>query len=117
MPPVMRKLVDVATAIGLTAAVVFVIIFTNSFLTARGGSVHGFNTWYTFILRPDIAMFGENPSMLDCKLVGDKSRWQPSPISGSGRGRHFEASATCRFSRLRLPATWPWQTPYLISER
>ena len=54
MPPVMRKLVDVATAIGLTAAVVFVIIFTNSFLTARGGSVHGFNTWYTFILRPDI---------------------------------------------------------------
>ena len=54
MPPVMRKLVDVATAIGLTAAVVFVIIFTNSFLTARGGSVHGFNTWYAFILRPDI---------------------------------------------------------------
>ena len=54
MPPVMRKLVDVATAIGLTAAVVFVIIFTNSFLTARGGSVHGFNTWYNFILRPDI---------------------------------------------------------------
>jgi hypothetical protein len=54
MPPVMRKLVDVATAIGLTAAVVFVIIFTNSFLTARGGSVHGFNTWYAFIVRPDI---------------------------------------------------------------
>ena len=23
-------------------------------LTARGGSVHGFNTWYAFILRPDI---------------------------------------------------------------
>ncbi len=54
MPPVMRKLADVAAAIGLTAAVVFVIIFTNSFLTARGGSVHGFNTWYAFILRPDI---------------------------------------------------------------
>lgn len=54
MPPVMRKLVDVATAIGLTAAVVFVIIFANSFLTARGGSVHGFNTWYAFIMRSDI---------------------------------------------------------------
>ena len=54
MPPVMRKLVDVATAIGLTAAVVFVIIFANSFLTARGGSIHGFNTWYAFIVRPDI---------------------------------------------------------------
>jgi hypothetical protein len=54
MPPIMRKLIDAATAIGLTAAVVFVIIFTNSFLTARGGSVHGFNTWYAFILRPDI---------------------------------------------------------------
>jgi len=54
MPPVMRKLVDVAAAIGLTAAVVFIIIFTNSFLTARGGSAHGFNTWYAFIQRPDI---------------------------------------------------------------
>ena len=54
MPPVMRKLVDVAAAIGLTAAVVFVIIFTNSFLTARGGSVHGFSAWMTFIQRTDI---------------------------------------------------------------
>ena len=54
MSPIMRRLTDVAAAIGLTAAVVFVIIFTNSFLTARGGSTHGFNTWYSFILRPDI---------------------------------------------------------------
>jgi hypothetical protein len=54
MPPVMRKLVDVAAAIGLTAGVVFVIIFANSFLTARGGSAHGFNTWMAFIQRPDI---------------------------------------------------------------
>jgi hypothetical protein len=54
MSPIVRRLADVAAAIGLTAALVFVIIFTNSFLTARGGSVHGFNTWYAFILRPDI---------------------------------------------------------------
>jgi len=54
MPPVMRKLVEVAIAIGLTAAVAFVIIFANSFLTARGGSAHGFSTWMAFIQRPDI---------------------------------------------------------------
>ena len=54
MPPVMRKLTDVAAAIGLTAAVVFVIIFANSFLTARGGSAHGFNAWFAFIQRSDI---------------------------------------------------------------
>jgi hypothetical protein len=50
----MRKLVEVATAIGLTAAVAFIIIFANGFLTARGGSAHGFSTWYAFIMRPDI---------------------------------------------------------------
>jgi hypothetical protein len=44
MPPVLRKLVEVAIAIGLTAAMAFFIIFANSFLTARGGSAHGFST-------------------------------------------------------------------------
>jgi hypothetical protein len=50
----MRKAIDVLTAIGLTAAVFFVIVVTNSFLMARGSYTQGFNLWYTFILRPDI---------------------------------------------------------------
>lgn len=54
MPPAMRKAIDVLTAIGLTAAVFFVIVVANSFLMARGTYSHGFNLWYAFILRPDI---------------------------------------------------------------
>ena len=54
MSPLMRKGLDVLIATGLTAAAVFVIIFSNSLLMARGGSWHGFNLWYSFILRPDI---------------------------------------------------------------
>jgi hypothetical protein len=50
----MRKAIDVLTAIGLTAAVFFVIVVANSFLMARGSYVQGFNLWYSFILRPDI---------------------------------------------------------------
>jgi hypothetical protein len=54
MSPLMRKGLDVAIATGLTAAAVFVIIFSNSLLMARGSSWQGFNLWYSFILRPDI---------------------------------------------------------------
>jgi hypothetical protein len=54
MPPAMRKGVEVLIAIGLTAAVFFVIVVANSFLMSRGNYAHGFNLWYSFILRPDI---------------------------------------------------------------
>jgi hypothetical protein len=54
MPPAMRKAVEVLTAVGLTAAVFFVIVVANAFLMARGSYVYGFNLWYAFILRPDI---------------------------------------------------------------
>jgi hypothetical protein len=54
MPPMMRKAIDVLTAIGLTAAVFFVIVVANSFLMSRGNYSQGFNLWYHFILRPDI---------------------------------------------------------------
>jgi hypothetical protein len=54
MPPAMRKAIDVATAIGLTAGAFFIIVVANSFLMARGGYSHGFNLWYNFIVRPDI---------------------------------------------------------------
>ncbi|MBX9589119.1 MAG: hypothetical protein K2X43_07435 [Hyphomonadaceae bacterium] len=54
MPPAMRKAIDILTAIGLTAAVFFVIVVANSFLMTRGGYSQGFKLWYSFILRPDI---------------------------------------------------------------
>ncbi len=54
MSPLIRKIVDVAASIALTAAVVFVIVVVNSFLVARGGSVYGFKLWAAYIARPDI---------------------------------------------------------------
>jgi hypothetical protein len=54
MSPLIRKVVDVAASIALTAAVVFVIVVVNSFLVARGGSVYGFKLWAAYIARPDI---------------------------------------------------------------
>ena len=54
MSPLIRKVVDVAASIALTAAVVFVIVVVNSFLVARGGSIYGFKLWAAYIARPDI---------------------------------------------------------------
>jgi uncharacterized membrane protein len=50
----MRKAADVLIAVGLTAAVFFVIVVANAFLMSRGSYAYGFNLWYSFILRPDI---------------------------------------------------------------
>jgi hypothetical protein len=54
MPPVMRKSLDVAIALALTAGVFFVIVVANSSLMARGGAFQGVRLWYAFIARPDI---------------------------------------------------------------
>ena len=54
MTPLTRKLVDAAIAVGLTFAMVLVIVVTSSFLTARGGYMHGFNLWLSLVQRPDI---------------------------------------------------------------
>jgi hypothetical protein len=54
MSPLMRKGLDVVIAIGLTAAAVFVIVVSNSFLMARGSSWQGLKLWYAFVMRPDI---------------------------------------------------------------
>ena len=54
MPPMMRKSLDVIIALALTAAAFFVIVVANAFLMSRGNYSHGFNLWYSFILRPDI---------------------------------------------------------------
>lgn len=54
MSPYMRQAVEALTAVALTAAVFFVIVFANSLLMSRGSYAHGFNLWLTFIQRGDI---------------------------------------------------------------
>lgn len=54
MSPLIRKVVDVAAAVALTAAVAFVIVVVNSFLMTRGSSAYGFKLWVAYIARPDI---------------------------------------------------------------
>ena len=54
MPPLTKKLTDVAIAVGLTMAVVFVIVVTNSLLTSRGAYWIGVNLWFALVQRPDI---------------------------------------------------------------
>ena len=54
MPPVMQRVFDVAIAIALTAAVVFVIVAGNNLLMPRGGVAAGFKAWYAFMARPEI---------------------------------------------------------------
>lgn len=54
MSPLTKKFTDVAIAVGLTMAVVFLIVVTNSLLTSRGGYWVGVNMWFNLIQRPDI---------------------------------------------------------------
>ncbi len=50
----MRKALEILTAVGLTAAVFFVIVVANSLLMSRGNYSRGVSLWYDFILRADI---------------------------------------------------------------
>ena len=54
MPPLTKKLTDVAIAIALTMGLVFIIVVTNSLLTTRGSYWVGINMWLSLIQRPDI---------------------------------------------------------------
>ena len=54
MSPLTRKLVDAAIAVALTLVLVLVIVVTSSFLTARGGYMHGVRQWLSLIERPEI---------------------------------------------------------------
>ena len=54
MPLLTKRVTDIAIAIGLTLAVVLVIVVANSFLTSRGGYWQGFNLWLGLVQRPDI---------------------------------------------------------------
>ena len=54
MSPLAKRITDVAIAVGLTMAVVLIIVVANSFLTSRGGYAQGFNLWLALVQRPDI---------------------------------------------------------------
>ncbi len=54
VPRLAKRALQVLTAMGLTALLALVIIVANSMLTAKGGSIAGFNTWLGFIQRPEI---------------------------------------------------------------
>jgi uncharacterized membrane protein YhaH (DUF805 family) len=54
VPRLAKRALQILTAMGLTALVSLAIIVANSLLTAKGGSVAGFNTWLAFIQQPDV---------------------------------------------------------------
>ena len=78
MPPLTKKLTDVAIAVGLTMAVVLVIVVTNSFLTSRGGYWQGFNLWLQLVQRPDIL----GTMILTALVTVGYSMWQGGGKSG-----------------------------------
>jgi hypothetical protein len=55
VPRVLKRLVQIAMAVALTALVVMVVIVGNGLLVGRGASLQGgLNAWLAFIRRPDI---------------------------------------------------------------
>lgn len=54
VPRIAKRALQVLTAMGLTALLALAIIVANSMLTAKGGSMAGFNTWLAFIQQPEI---------------------------------------------------------------
>jgi hypothetical protein len=54
VPRLFKRLLQVALAVALTAAVFFVVIAGNGFLVGRSTFQAGFNAWRAFIQRPDI---------------------------------------------------------------
>jgi Zn-dependent protease with chaperone function len=55
IPRLIKRTLQVAIAVALTAAVFFVVIVGNGFLVGRATTLQaGVNTWLAFIKRPDI---------------------------------------------------------------
>jgi hypothetical protein len=55
VPRFFKRMLQVAIAVALTAAVLFVVIVGNGFLVGRPTSLQaGINVWLAFIRRPDI---------------------------------------------------------------
>jgi hypothetical protein len=55
VPRLLKRLLQVAIAVALTAAVLFVVIVGNGFLVGRGTTLQaGYNAWLAFVRRSDI---------------------------------------------------------------
>lgn len=54
VPRITKRLVEAATATGLTAGIALAILVLNNVLTGRGGWLNGFDVWMSFIRQPDI---------------------------------------------------------------
>ena len=55
VPRLFKRLVQIALAVALTAAVFLVVIVSNGMLIGRGASLQGgYNVWLGFIKRADI---------------------------------------------------------------
>jgi hypothetical protein len=55
VPRLLKRLLQIALAVGLTSGVFFVVIVGNGFLVGRGTTLQaGINAWLAFIKRPDI---------------------------------------------------------------
>ena len=54
LPPLIKRLLDAAIAMGLTMGLVLVMVVISNLLVARTNSWAGFKLWYAFMSRPDI---------------------------------------------------------------
>jgi hypothetical protein len=54
VPVVLKRTLQVAMAVALTAAVALALVVGSGWLLGRSASFHGFAAWLAFIKRPDI---------------------------------------------------------------
>ena len=55
VPRLLKRILQIASAVGITAAVFLVVIVGNGLLVGRGATLQaGVNQWLAFIRRPDI---------------------------------------------------------------
>ncbi len=54
VPRLLKRLVQVALAVALTASLFFLVIAGNGFLTGRTTFQAGYQAWLAFVRRPDI---------------------------------------------------------------
>ncbi|MFZ1102739.1 MAG: hypothetical protein WAN86_07865 [Hyphomicrobiaceae bacterium] len=84
MPRFFKRLVLVALAVAVTAAVFFVVIVGNGFLVGRGTTLQaGFNAWIAFVRRPDILTTMALTALVSILLV----YWQRDRERRVGGGR------------------------------
>jgi membrane protease YdiL (CAAX protease family) len=84
VPRLFKRLVQVALAVAVTAAVFFLVIAGNGFLVGRSTFRAGFNAWLAFVRRPDILATMVLTAVVTVLLV----YWQrDQERKGGGSGR------------------------------